>query len=454
MRDGIVSCLLLATTLLIGSAFPLLSGTPTAAGAAQAVVSPKYAVGVLTDTFLDPHRTTPAWNGSPELPGRMLVTTILYPTAGSTSSNLTPGAAPDKSAGPFPLIVFAHGLGGAPQDYITLLTHWASEGFVVAAPLFPLSNSNVAGGPDAGDVVNQPKDMSFVIDAMLFDSLLPSGPLSGLVDPKKIGAAGHSNGAVTTLGLVANTCCHDARVKAAIVMAGTTEGFPPGHYDFSKTPPLLLVHGTADQLIPYRSAPLVYNAARGPKGLLTLAGGTHGGAAAGDPQTASTVILTTTDFFKAYLTGDRQAQSRLAADGHSSITTITLDLTAGSRGRAIPVPALPVVHLKARVSPHHGLTNGEAITVSWSGYTAGKVINILECSSVQVALGSSAGCDFGNAALLHPDPAGRGQVTLPIATGKVGNGVCDSTHPCFIAVNNGSSLVRSETKILRISFAP
>ena len=64
------------------------------------------------------------------------------------------------------------------------------------------------GGPDAGDVVNQPKDMSYVIGAVLSDSLSPSGALSGLVDPKEIGAAGHSNGAVTTLGLVANTCCY------------------------------------------------------------------------------------------------------------------------------------------------------------------------------------------------------------------------------------------------------
>ena len=146
---------------------------------------------------------------------------------------------------------------------MNVLAAWASEGFVVAAPLFPLSNGNVAGGPDAGDVVNQPKDMSFVIGAVLADSRLPSGILSGLVNPDEIGAAGHSNGAVTTLGLVANTCCYDPAVKAAIVMAGTTEGFPPGHYDFSKAPPLLLVHGTADQLIPYRSAPLIYNQARG-----------------------------------------------------------------------------------------------------------------------------------------------------------------------------------------------
>ena len=91
---------------------------------------------------------------------------------------------------------------------------------------FPLSSSSVPGGPDAGDVVNQPLDMSYVIDAVLFDSLLPTGMLSGLVNPKQIGAAGHSNGAVSTLGLVANTCCQDARVKAAIVMAGATRRLP------------------------------------------------------------------------------------------------------------------------------------------------------------------------------------------------------------------------------------
>ncbi len=416
-------------------------------------MTPKYAVGMVTDTFVDPHRTTPAWNTSPQLPSRTLVTTILYPATGPTGGGVSAGAPPDKSAGPFPLIVFAHGLGATPQDYITLLTDWASEGFVVAAPLFPLSNSEVPGGPDAGDVVNQPKDMSYVIDSVLSDSLLPSGTLSGLVDPKEIGAAGHSNGAVTTLGLVANTCCYDSRVKAAIVMAGTTEGFPPGHYDFSETPPLLLVHGTADQLIPYRSAPLVYNEAHGPKGLLTLVGGSHGGAAGQDPQTASTVIRTTTDFFEAYLKGDSQARSRLASDGHTPNTRITLDLTPGSAGPAIPVPPVPVVHLRASISPDHDLTSGEPVVIRWSGYTAGKVINILECSHVDIASGSSAGCDFANAGLLHPDPTGRGQFTMRILTGKIGNGLCDSTHHCYIAVNNASSLDPSGTKSLLITFS-
>jgi dienelactone hydrolase len=438
--------------LLISAPLPVWSGGAPAAAAAPAL-APKYAVGQVTDTFVDPHRTTPAWGASPSLTTRTLVTTILYPATGPTGPTKM-GATPDKGAGPFPLIVFAHGLGGTPQGYINVLTAWASEGFIVAAPLFPLSNGNVPGGPDAGDVVNQPEDMSYVLDAVLYDSLLPSGTLAGLVNPKEIGAAGHSNGAVTTLGLVANTCCYDARVKAAVVMAGTTEGFPPGHYDFSKAPPLLLVHGTADQLIPYRSAPLIYNEARGPKGLLTLEGGSHDAAGGQDPRSASAVIRTTTDFFMAYLTDDGGARSRLTADGHSPATKINLDLTSGSRGAAIAVPPAPVVHLQASVRPDHDLTAGEAVTVTWSGYTAGKVINILECSHVDISTGSSAGCSFANAGLLHPDPTGHGHFTLHIITGKVGDGTCDSTHPCAIAVNNASSLTTSNTKILKIRFAP
>jgi dienelactone hydrolase len=449
-----VNWLVFAAILLLATiAVPFLPVSEKAAGAA-APFSSKYAVGLVTDTFVDSQRTTPAWNGILQLPTRTLVTTILYPATGPTGDAPAPGATPDRAAGPYPLIVFAHGLGGTPQGYMNVLDAWASEGFVVAAPLFPLSSGNVAGGPDAGDVVNQPKDMSFVISAVLEDSRAPSGVLSGLVNPGEIGAAGHSNGAVTTLGLVANTCCDDPAVKAAVVMAGTTEGFPPGHYDFSKTPPLLLVHGTADQLIPYRSAPLIYNQAQGPKGLLTLVGGSHDAAGGQDPRSASTVIRTTTDFFEAYLTGNRQARSRLTTDGRSPTTKIVLDLTTGSRGAAIAVPAVPVVHLRATVSPNHDLTSGEAVTIRWSGFTAGKVINILQCSHVDISTGSSAGCTFANAGLLHPDPKGSGLFTMHVVTGPVGNGICDSTHPCSIAVNNASSLNASNTRVLPITFAP
>ena len=212
------------------------------------------------------------------------------------------------------------------------------------------------------------------------------------------------------------------------------------------------MHGTADQIIPYRSAPLIYNQARGPKVLLTVVGGSHGGAAAGDPPSASAVIRSTTEFLVTYLVNDGRVVG-LAADGHTSHTKIVLDLTPGSRA-AIPVPALPVVHLRATVTPNKNLTNGEAVVISWSGYTPGKVINILECFQVDISSGSSARCTFANAGLLHPDPSGHGHFTMHIVTGTVGNGICDATHPCSIAVNNASSLVPAETKILPISFAP
>ena len=370
-----------ATLLLVTATVPFLSESTKAAGAATPL-SPKYAVGVLTDTFVDSHRTTPAWNGSPQLSTRTLVTTILYPASGPTGSAPAQGAAPEKASGPYPLIVFAHGLGGTPQGYMNVLAAWASEGFVVAAPLFPLSNGNVAGGPDAGDVVNQPKDMSFVIGAVLADSRLPRGVLSGLVNPDEIGAAGHSNGAVTTLGLVANTCCYDSAVKAAVVMAGTTEGFPPGHYDFAKTPPLLLVHGTADQLIPYRSAPLIYNQIRGPKGLLTLVGGSHDAAGGQDPRSAATVIRTTTDFFEAYLAGNRQTRSRLATDVRSPTTKIVLDLAPGSREQRSPSLRClwsicgpqchrTMISRAAKQSPSNGVaTRPERSSISSSAHTS------------------------------------------------------------------------------------
>ena len=130
-------------------------------------VPPKFAVGVVTETFVDSHRTTPAWNQSPSYLRGLSSRRSSIPRPALLVGNPQREAAPDKAAGPFPLVVFAHGLGGTPQDYITLLTAWASAGFVVAAPLFPLSNANVPVGPDAGHVVNQPKDMSYVIDSVL-----------------------------------------------------------------------------------------------------------------------------------------------------------------------------------------------------------------------------------------------------------------------------------------------
>jgi dienelactone hydrolase len=435
--------------LLLLVAGPLIASPPAVAGAASATP-----VGQTTMNFVDTSRATPAWGGMPAKASRTLVTTIWYPAQRSGSAAASGGSR-------YPLIVFAHGLGGSPQQYQQLLTAWAAAGYVVAAPLFPLSNNETPGGPDGGDIGNQPGDMSFVIDQVLKASAAPSGPLSGLVDPNEIGAAGHSNGGITTLGLVANSCCRDTRVKAAVVMAGTTEGLGSGAYELAQAPPLLVVQDVHDGLVPYADAVAVFNGARGPKALLALdwdspsdtTGSTAHMAASGVVgPTSAAVIKSTTAFFNAFLKHEHGALLAVAADGRSSLSAVHTAWTPGSRA-TLPVPRLATAHLHATVTPNRGLHDGQAVTVRWSGYTAGKVVNILECSHVDIATASSAGCSFAYAAILHPDPTGSGSVVLHIGTGTIGNGVCNAGDSCYVIVNNASSTDPAETKELPIHFA-
>ena len=337
----------------------------------------------------------------------------------------TLGSADRSGQAPYPLIVFAHGLGGSPQGYSKLLTAWAAAGYVVAAPLFPLSSSETPGGADAGDIGNQPGDMSFVIDEVLKADSTPNGPLSGLIDPNEIGAAGHSNGAITTLGLIANSCCRDTRVKAAVVMAGATEGLGSGDYDMAEAPPLLIVQDLHDGLIPYGDAVAVFNQARGPKALLALSWDArsdttgsvaHMAASGVVGPTSGAVIASTTAFFDAYLKHEHGALQAVTTEGRTSQSTVHTAWAEGSRA-ALPLPKAAAVHLHATVSPDTGLHDGQAVTVRWSGYSAGKVVNILECSSVEISTASSAGCSFAHAAILHPDPTGSGSVVLHLGTG-------------------------------------
>jgi dienelactone hydrolase len=438
-----VACGLLLSTAVVS--------TPPAAATGS---SDSTLVSTTTMTFVDTARSTPPWNGMPARPSRTLVTSIWYPARS--------GSAKQTGQGPYPLIVFAHGLGGSPQDYRALLTAWAAAGYVVAAPLFPLSSSATPGGADGGDIGNQPADMSFVIGQMLKASSAQNGPLSGLIEPDEVGAAGHSNGAITTLGLVANTCCRDTRVKAAVVMAGTTEGLGRGRYDLAEAPPLLVVQDLHDGLVPYGDAVAVFNQARGPKALLALrwdppsdtTGSTAHMASSGVVgPTSAAVIRSTTAFFDTYLKHEHGALQEVAADGRSSQSTVHTAWAEGSRSM-LPVPKVATAHLHATVTPDTGLHDGQTVTVHWSGYTPGKVVNILECSTVEISTASSAGCSFAHAAILQPDPTGSGSVALDIGTGVIGNGVCDAMHKCDVVVNNASSTDPAGSKVVPIRFAP
>jgi predicted dienelactone hydrolase len=63
------------------------------------------------------------------------------------------------------VVVFGHGIQSGPSAYGDLLRAWAPAGFVVAAPVFPLTGVDVQ--PVYLDVLNQPADISFVLTQVL-----------------------------------------------------------------------------------------------------------------------------------------------------------------------------------------------------------------------------------------------------------------------------------------------
>lgn len=267
---------------------------------------PQLSVEERTEAFVDPSRTTEAHSSVPASNARTLTTRILVPTAGQ------PGR-------PFPLVVFAHGSGGLGTGYDTLLRTWAAAGYVVAAPAFPIARDDAAQGDWMVDLPKLPGDMTFVINEILRLNADGSSPLQGAVDPANIGVAGHSMGGMTTLAVAGNTCCHDRRVKAAVVLAGRETPFGSGQFWARITTPVLLVHGDADTSVVYADGRRAYADAPPPRFLLTVIGGDHGRPYTGDPDDPQARVVTdaTLDFFDHYLRGAPDSLARLQAGASS-----------------------------------------------------------------------------------------------------------------------------------------
>jgi predicted dienelactone hydrolase len=214
--------------------------------------------------------------------------------------------------GPFPVVVFAHGLASAPDAYNDLLSGWASAGMIVAAPTFPLSSSNTALTPS--DMPNQPADVSYTLSAVLALNTTPGDALNGRIDVRHVAAAGHSSGAVTTLALL-NSCCRDDRITAAVVLAGSTVWFG-GDYVIPGVP-TLVVHGATDGTTPLSQGEAVYRSLPAPKAGVELLHGSHSGPFddSRDPS-FSVVLATTSGFLRWALLADDGGVARLrtAAD--------------------------------------------------------------------------------------------------------------------------------------------
>ncbi len=88
-------------------------------------------------------------------------------------------------------------------------------------------------------------------------------------------AAGHSLGAITTLGVAYNSCCIDRRLRAAVVMSGIELPFPKGSWTNPPPTPLLLIHGGSDTTVPVAGSKAAYNNAKPPKVFVLIPAAGH-----------------------------------------------------------------------------------------------------------------------------------------------------------------------------------
>lgn len=276
------------------------SGSRPASGHAPTAGQPsRFAVGLRVLTLVDRSRQIHMPDGATT--PRALKTFVRYPATGPASGTDVRGASPASAEGRYPLVVFGHGFAVTPGLYARLLQAWARAGYVVAAPVFPLENANAPGGPDESDLVNQPRDMRFVISALLARSAAPSGPLRHLIDPGEVAVAGQSDGGDTALALAYDSYFRDSRVRAAAILSGAV--IPgEGGYTFSPdSAPLLATQGTADTVNPPSLTRAFLSLARRLKYRLDLLGASHRPPYTHQQPQLGIVERVTTAFFDRYL---------------------------------------------------------------------------------------------------------------------------------------------------------
>jgi dienelactone hydrolase len=324
-RGRLAAVVLAVGLVVLGASVtaPALAGTDGPAKAQPPKVAPidKYAVGRISETFADQSRPTDAnGNDVPAQPSRTLLTAIYYPAKGAPTDKPVENAPANRKNGPYPLILFSHGLGARGVAYEDVIKTWVSAGYVVAAPDYPLSNTNTRGGPNfgraVGDTKNQPADATFVINEVI--NLDKQGKRLGGIDAERIGASGHSLGAITTYGLTYSSCCRDERIKAAAPMSGIYGVVEPmEQYFLSGRTPLLALHGDGDGTLPYQAGRSAFARATTPKYFLTFIGAGHVQPfLGGTGMQALALKQSTVDFFDRYLKKDKSALDDLRTNGN------------------------------------------------------------------------------------------------------------------------------------------
>lgn len=231
---------------------------PAASNSARYLASGPFPVASADFLFVDESRPTNANRGVPGKSQRSFPTTIWYP---------------DEIDGAHPLIVHSHGIVSSRSELAYLMEHMASYGYVMVATDYPLTSGATEGGANANDVINQPADISFLIDSVLGLSE-DEQPFDGSVDQSRIGLTGYSLGGLTTLLTTYHPELREPRVAAGVAIAGPAAAFTEPFYATTAVP-FLMISGTADSLIETQVHAVMVPERNPGSSLLTIEGGTH-----------------------------------------------------------------------------------------------------------------------------------------------------------------------------------
>jgi dienelactone hydrolase len=171
-------------------------------------------------------------------------------------------------------VAYAHGFTSLGDNARYFGEHLASHGYIVAAPLFPLTRRDAPGGPTIADEPQQPADLAFVLDqvARLGGE---DADLAAAVDVERRGVMGLSAGGLTVLIAAYHPLLRLEGIQAAVAQAPVSCFFGPAFY--ARSLPTLIIAGTADELVPLVGPEKAFSLAPPPVTLLELEGGTHTG---------------------------------------------------------------------------------------------------------------------------------------------------------------------------------